>query len=589
MKYFIFSLFLLSAVTKAQVTFQPTYNLSNSPSATSDYHSVYSSDMFYYVVWQNNGEIMFKMSSNWGETWSTTSPVSNTPNTCGWPVIVAGSPSQLFVFYHTIAGGGNYEIIFQRSTNGGSSWSPMQKISGTASAITPQVVLVGYTLHVVWEERPNNNYEIYYSRYSILNNTWSEIQNISNTATTSRWVQIQADGQDIYCAWIETTTFPLSDIYFTRSSDGGNTWSTPANITNDARPQNRICMKNTYNGKIYIASDDIITFNFNEIYLMSSPDHGQTWTTPSNITNNAGNSNTPWIEVFGDLIFFTWSDNSHSAPAFDNSDTFFKVSYDGGVTWMDSLNLSNNPETSSRPRICYGIDGPIPDPFFRLSIIWYDYSLGAAELLARNGTYYIIPVELFSFTASVSGSNVTLSWTTGSEVNNVGFEVERQVSNLPDGKAGRQYAVSNIWERIGFVEGKGTTTEPVSYSFVDNNLSPGSYQYRIKQIDFDGSFKYYNLAETIEIGLPNNFELAQNYPNPFNPNTVIGYQLPVSGDVTLKVFDVLGNEVATLVDGIKEAGYHSVEFNASALASGVYFYKLQRGTFTETKKMILLR
>jgi hypothetical protein len=193
-----------------------------------------------------------------------------------------------------------------------------------------------------------------------------------------------------------------------------------------------------------------------------------------------------------------------------------------------------------------------------------------------------IPVELASFSASVSGSNVTLRWTTGSELNNSGFEVERQVSSM-------QYAVSNQWERVGFVDGKGTTTEPVSYSFVDNNLTPGSYLYRIKQIDFDGSFKYYNLPENIEIGLPNNFELAQNYPNPFNPNTVISYRLQVSGDVTLKVFDVLGNEVATLVDGIKETGYHSVEFNAANFSSGVYFYKLQAGSFTETKKMMLIR
>lgn len=186
-----------------------------------------------------------------------------------------------------------------------------------------------------------------------------------------------------------------------------------------------------------------------------------------------------------------------------------------------------------------------------------------------------IPVELASFSASVSGNNVILKWTTGSEINNSGFEIERQVSNF--------------WEKIGFVEGKGTTTEPVSYSFVDDNLSPGSYQYRIKQIDFDGTFKFYNLPEAIDIGLPNSFELAQNYPNPFNPSTVISWQSPISGHQELKVFDVLGNEVATLVDGIKEAGYHSVEFNAAGLASGVYFYKLQAGSFTETKKMMLIR
>lgn len=193
-----------------------------------------------------------------------------------------------------------------------------------------------------------------------------------------------------------------------------------------------------------------------------------------------------------------------------------------------------------------------------------------------------IPVELSSFSASVSGNNVDLIWTTASEVNNSGFEVQK--SEIRSKKSN-----DAEWERIGFVEGRGTTTESSTYSFIDNNLSPGSYKYRIKQIDFDGSFKYYNLAESIEIGLPNNFELAQNYPNPFNPSTIISWQSPVTGHQVLKIYDLIGNEVSTLVDDIKEAGYHSVEFNASGLASGVYFYKLQAGSFTETKKMLLLR
>ena len=193
-----------------------------------------------------------------------------------------------------------------------------------------------------------------------------------------------------------------------------------------------------------------------------------------------------------------------------------------------------------------------------------------------------IPVELASFTASVSGNNVNLKWSTGSEVNNSGFEVQKS-------KVKSQKSNDAEWERIGFVDGKGTTTESTTYSFLDNNLTPGSYQYRIKQIDFDGTFKYYNLSETIEIGLPNTFELAQNYPNPFNPSTVIKFQIPSAVNVSLKVFDILGNEVATLVNEVKPAGYHSVEFNAAGLASGIYLYKLQAGSFVETKKMMLVK
>ncbi len=573
-------------VINAQVIFQPTYNLSNTPSATSDYHSVYSFDMFYYVVWGDNGEIKFKSSSNWGETWSPNVTVSNTPSTCGWPVVAATSHQDIFVLYHTIAVGGNYEIIFQKTTNGGSSWSPMQKISGTASAITPQLVLVGYTLYAVWEERPNNNYEIYFSKYSILNNTWTAPQNISNTTTTSRWVQLQAEDQDLFCAWIETTTYPLSDIYFTKSTDGGTSWTNPVNITNDDRPQNRICMKLNSAGKIYIASDDIITFNFDEIYLLSSSNGGDSWSSAVNITNNSGNSNTPWIMANGEFIYFTWSDNTHSAPAYDNSDIFFKWSPDGGVTWLDSMNLSANPETSSRPRICYGWDGPIGDPFLMLSVIWYDYSLGAAEILARNGLHQIIPVELVSFTAEVIKNDVHLKWITASELNNSGFEILRRVYPANSGTQ------NDIWDVIGFVEGNGTTTEINNYSYTDKDISAGKYIYRLKQTDFDGTFEFSDEIE-IYIDMPFTFALHQNYPNPFNPSTKISWQSPVGSWQVLKVFDVLGREVATLVDDYKQAGYHKIEFNlASSIqhpASGIYFYQLRAGEYTETKKMILLR
>jgi hypothetical protein len=178
-------------------------------------------------------------------------------------------------------------------------------------------------------------------------------------------------------------------------------------------------------------------------------------------------------------------------------------------------------------------------------------------------------------TASVSGNNVLLNWVTVSEINNRGFEVERQVNNL--------------WETVGFVEGKGTSSEFTNYSFEDNYLSSGTYSYRIKQLDFKGAFKYYNLNETIEIGTPLVFELSQNYPNPFNPGTSISWQSPVDSWQTLKVFDVLGNEIVTLVDEYKTAGSYQVSFDASYLSSGIYFYTLISGNISETKKMLLIR
>ena len=202
--------------------------------------------------------------------------------------------------------------------------------------------------------------------------------------------------------------------------------------------------------------------------------------------------------------------------------------------------------------------------------------------LGRTSNYNfsnsITPVELTSFTSSFSGSSVELNWTTASEINNFGFEIE---------KSKNSNVYNEMWYTIGFISGNGTTTEPKSYSFIDDNVTSGVYKYRLKQIDYDGSNKY---SDEIKIVVfPGEFVLEQNYPNPFNPNTVISYRLPVNSNVTLKVYDILGNEVVILVNEEKQPGVYEVEFDASNLSSGIYFYQLKADGFVQTRKMILLR
>jgi hypothetical protein len=190
----------------------------------------------------------------------------------------------------------------------------------------------------------------------------------------------------------------------------------------------------------------------------------------------------------------------------------------------------------------------------------------------------IVPVELKSFSADINGANVTLNWSTASETNNSGFQIER--SN------GEEFEV------IGFVAGFGTTTEVKSYSFADQNLVSGKYSYRLKQIDYDGTFEYSNTVE-VEI-IVKEFSLEQNYPNPFNPSTSIKFSLSVDSKVSLKVFNVLGQEVTTLINNQMAAGSHSATFDATKFNSGVYFYRidvsgLDGQKFTSTKKMILTK
>jgi len=195
------------------------------------------------------------------------------------------------------------------------------------------------------------------------------------------------------------------------------------------------------------------------------------------------------------------------------------------------------------------------------------------DFVYSNTATSILPVELTSFTASAKGSTVTLNWETKTEVDNNGFEVERNVSGN--------------WDKIGFVEGHGTANSPKYYSFVDNGAIGNKIQYRLKQIDNDGTFEY---SPEVEVELnPTTFALYQNYPNPFNPSTIIRFSMPVNGNVVLNVFNTLGEKVASLLNGQMEAGYHEVSFDAKNLPSGLYFYEIKAGDFSSIKKMILIK
>ena len=190
----------------------------------------------------------------------------------------------------------------------------------------------------------------------------------------------------------------------------------------------------------------------------------------------------------------------------------------------------------------------------------------------------VLPVELTSFSATTIGSAVKLSWNTATEINNYGFEVERKTKDEK----------SKTWEKIGFVNGNGNSNSPKDYSFVDDKVSAGKYSYRLKQIDNDGQFEYYKTIEVDMNGIKK-FELSQNYPNPFNPSTTIKFNLPEAGSVTLTLFNILGQQIRTLVNEFKESGVHTINFDASELNSGMYIYKIESGLFTQTRKMTLVK
>lgn len=198
-------------------------------------------------------------------------------------------------------------------------------------------------------------------------------------------------------------------------------------------------------------------------------------------------------------------------------------------------------------------------------------------------------VEISYFTSTVVLNDVTLEWGTVTEIVNELFRVERASGD----------SVPSPWKEIGFVLGHGTTSTPQNYVFHDTGLTDGSYIYRLKQVDFTGDFQYYNLSgvviiNTTSVSNINNFAaeeyiLYQNYPNPFNPVTKINFGLPFTNFVSLKVYDVSGNEVSSLVNERLSSGTYSVSFDASELPSGTYFCKITSGDFVQVKKMMLVR
>jgi hypothetical protein len=208
-----------------------------------------------------------------------------------------------------------------------------------------------------------------------------------------------------------------------------------------------------------------------------------------------------------------------------------------------------------------------------------------------------LPVELVSFTVSKNEHSAFLRWTTATEVNNHGFEVERKNvssfrSQVSGGNTtGLKHETSNdLWVRIAFVEGAGNSNSPREYSYSDRSLSAGTYSFRLKQIDRDGSFSYSPEVEVTVGSVPNVFSLEQNYPNPFNPTTTISFTLQSAGVTSLKIYDAIGREVVTLVNENLDAGaYHQRTFDAARLSSGIYFAKLQNGKNVQIRKMMVLK
>ncbi len=267
-----------------------------------------------------------------------------------------------------------------------------------------------------------------------------------------------------------------------------------------------------------------------------------------------------WVSGYGsDSLYYAWmTQNSFDSP--------LTVGVDGAVAILGQAPIPLNPGQST-------------DFYFGISIGADQAACLANMSLCQEKYNIIVPVELTSFTAAAIGNKVSLNWSTATEVNNLGFEIERRSINEAD------------WVMVGYREGMGTTTQAQSYNYIDDisGVNSDVVYYRLKQIDFSGAFTYYGEIEVVNTFAPDNFILEQNYPNPFNPSTKITFGIPEKSNVMLKVFNLIGEEVAVIASGIHEAGTYSFDFDASNLPSGIYLYALQTENSVISKKMTLLK
>ena len=379
------------------------------------------------------------------------------------------------------------------------------------------------------------------------------------------------------------TIYTMTDANFKRSIDFGDTWTT---IASNFGPISAPC-------DIEVFPDtSIILIGDNGTGIFKSTDYGLTWSqkfsTSGEIPTVAVDFTNPgiaWATKWsggGGLLKSTNYGESWSLVSGFNGINMWGVHVqptDGNIVMTGCYSCGNTWRSINGGTTWTQISAPSSN--YQVAIIDSMTQFAAQG----NGCYKLesdlfIPVELTSFTAEVLNDEIILHWTTATELNNQGFEVERSIDN-------------QNFKKIGFVPGFGTTTEQKNYSYTVSDVTAGIQYYRLKQIDFDGTYEYSNAVEVDGI-TPKQFSLFQNYPNPFNPSTSVMFSIPVDSNVKLKLFNMLGQEVAELLNSQMGAGIHLVEFNAGSLSSGTYFYIIDANgnngsSFTDTKKMILLR
>jgi hypothetical protein len=457
------------------------------------------------------------------------SAISSTSGNNAWCIAASGPPMADVHVVWSDNRDGNYEIYYKRSTDGGLSWGTDTRLTNApAESYSSSVSVSDLVVHVVWQDNRNGTPgEIYYKRSTDGGVSWGTDTRLTNETVGSWYPSATVSGSAVYVVW-QQESLGHWEIYFNRSSNGGESWGTNTQLTNDSTVSWYPSVSAS-DSVVHVLWEDTRDGNGEgEIYYKRSINEGVNWGAETRLTYDASYSNTPSVSVSGSVVHVVWHDDRDG-----DTEIYYKRSTDGGVSWEIDKRLTNNNAFSKFPSV--SVSGSV------IHVVWFD-----ERDEVNNWEIY--------YKHSTDGG---ISWGADTRLTNNSADSQFPSVSVSDS------VVHVVW-----------------------------YDYR------DGNYEIYyknnptgNITgiETIFSELPYEYRLEQNYPNPFNPTTSIEYRVGSKEYVTLKVYDLLGREVATLVNEEKPAGSYEIEFDASNLSSGIYFYQLQTQDFAETKKMMVLK
>lgn len=439
---------------------------------------------------------------------------------------IASSGSSIHVIWQDNRGG-NWEIYYRRSTNGGTTWENERRFTNnTGASYDPSISVSGSNVHVVWYDNHQGVPDIYYRRSTDGGNNFQSEVRISNNAGNSWRPVIFSSGSLVHITWTDERD-GNKEIYYRRSNDNGANWGTETRLTNNSA-ESSLNSVTASGSSVYVVWSD--TRDGDEIWFKRSTDGGVNWSSDTKLTNNTGNSTEPSISVSGVNLQIAWRDFRDG-----NEEIYYKRSSDGGSSWGPDTRLTNDLNQSFSPVISAQSS--------LIHVVWHDNRNGATNY------------EIY-YKRSVNGG---ASWGSDERLTN-------QVAN----SSSASITASGTALHVAFTDGRfGSNNPEILYL-----RNPSGNLVSI---------------ETVSSEIPESFSLSQNYPNPFNPVTNINFSIPKSVHVKIVIYDLMGRIVSEVVNEKLSAGTYRTDFNASHLSSGTYFYRIEAGEFISVKKMILVK